>query len=118
MLRIPGKAGLVSLDQADYVITVNSQLNSSAWVNQLVLLKESQGLAVALFVVPDANWSDTTLCWSQKRIRDELMNAYFNGGKKMKYILLVGDANIFASEKISTIKGSFATAKNIRVLNF
>lgn len=110
----------VSNNLADYIIVVNSTLRNAQWENDLCEIKESEGLKVGLIVVEDANFANIGTSWSQKKIHDTLQSIWINGNKKLKYILLVGDANILASKLMSqyehvNIDKNYASSK---YLNF
>lgn len=110
----------VPINQADYVIVVNSKLRDSFWEGQFIALKENQGLEVGILEVSDAVFGNPATYTSQKDIRDALKNVWFIGGKKLKYILLVGDANIIASRLMANYE-SVSASKNFassKYLNF
>ncbi len=112
---------LVPLNQATYIIVVNSVLRDATWENQLIALKEAQGLKVGLLSVTDANFSNLSTAYSQRRIRDSLKTAYTAGGKILKYVLLVGDANGMAATVMSQNQAGVGEDKNYassRYLNF
>lgn len=110
-------AAPVALQNADYVVVVHEALRGS-WEAELIALKEAQGLQVAVLPIQDKIYgNDRTTDWSQMRIRETLRQAWLAGGKRLRYVLLAGDANGLAQQWIlgryglATAQKNFASAQ-------